>query len=106
MQWSPPDKTVFVAIAAAGMSLIPGTVIRPLGLNLVIVVGAVYALSGFFILQHFFSKAGFPIFMRWAAYILLVLQPFLLVGIALLGLFDLWFDFRKIRLPDAGKKEK
>lgn len=103
--WSPPEKAVFLAIAAGGMSMIPGAVIRPLGLNLLILVVMLYSLSGFCIIQHFFIRSRFPIFVRWATYILLLLQPFLISGIALLGLFDLWFDFRKIRRPRAGDKE-
>lgn len=103
--WAPPEKAVFLAIAAGGMSMIPGTVIRPLGLNLLILVVTLYSLSGFCIIQHFFIRSRFPFFVRWTAYILLLLQPFLISGIALLGLFDLWFDFRKIRRPKAGDKE-
>lgn len=104
--WSPPDKTVFLAIAAGGMSLIPGTVIRTLGLNMMFVVGTIYSLTGFCIMHYFFTRARLPIFVRWAAYILLLLQPFLISGVALLGVFDLWFDFRKIRRSKAGKKEE
>jgi len=37
-----------------------------------------------------------PLF-RSLAYVVLVLQPVLLLGVAAFGLFDLWFDFRRIR---------
>jgi len=104
--WSPPDKTVFAAIIGGGMSLFPYAAIRAPGLNLLLVTCTLYSLSGFCILQHFFIRARFPFFVRWTGYILLLLQPFLIFGVMLLGLFDLWFDFRKIRAQKADKKEE
>ena len=104
--WSPPDKTVFAAIIGGAMSLLPATSIRALGLNILFVTATLYTFSGFCILQHFFIRSRLPFFVRWTGYILLLLQPFLILIVILLGLFDLWFDFRKIRGQKADKKEE
>lgn len=104
--WSPPDKTVFAAIIGGGMSLLPTAAIRALGLNILFVTGTLYTFSGFCILQHFFTRSRLPFFVRWTGYILLLLQPFLILIVMFLGLFDLWFDFRKIRPQKADKKEE
>ena len=106
VMWSPPERTVFVLTAAGALSLIPGDVLRPVGFNLLIVVGSVYGVAGFCIILFFFNKFRLPFFMRWIGYILILLQPFILTGVAMLGLLDLWFDFRKIRKPEAGDMEE
>jgi hypothetical protein len=33
--------------------------------------------------------------LRSLAYVVLVIQPLFLLGVAAFGLFDLWFDFRR-----------
>ncbi|MFQ5433017.1 MAG: DUF2232 domain-containing protein, partial [Nitrospinota bacterium] len=104
--WAVPDKTVFAAIIGGGMSLLSATAIRALGLNILFVTGTLYTLSGFCILQHFFIRSRLPFFVRWTGYILLLLQPFLILIVMFLGLFDLWFDFRKIRGQKTDKKEE
>ena len=104
--WSPPDKTVFAAIIGGGMSLLPATAFRALGLNILFITGTLYTLSGFCILQHFFIRSRLPFFIRWTGYILLLLQPFLVLIVIFLGLFDLWFDFRKIRAQKTDEKEE
>ena len=106
LHWSPPDKTVFALIIGGGMSLLPSTAFRALGLNSLLITTTLYTFSGFCILQHFFIRSRLPFFVRWTGYILLLLQPFLMLIVMLLGLFDLWFDFRKIRTEKADKKEE
>lgn len=106
LHWSPPEKTVFAAIIGGGMSLLPVTAIRALGLNTLFVTATLYTFSGFCILQHFFIRSRLPFFVRWTGYILLLLQPFLGLLVMFLGLMDLWFDFRKIRVSKSDKKEE
>lgn len=106
LSWSPPDKTVFAAIIGGGMTLLPAAAIRAVGLNVLFVTGTLYSLVGFCVIQHFFIRSRLPFFVRWTGYILLLLQPFLIAGVMFLGLFDLWFDFRKIRSKKTDKKEE
>ncbi len=103
--WSPPEKTVYVIIAALIMTLAPEPVLKPVGANLLILGFTVYSFSGICIIQHYFVKSHLPIFMRWAAYLLIAVQPFLLIMVASLGLFDLWFDFRKLKNTDGDSKQ-
>lgn len=72
-------------------------VLEQVVLNLLLVMASVYFFQGISILIYFFRRR-FPPLMRMAVYlmILLFLQ---LVGvlIVVLGLFDFWFDFRKLK---------
>ncbi|MEE8484836.1 MAG: DUF2232 domain-containing protein [Nitrospinota bacterium] len=99
--WSPPEKTVYMLIAGLIMALLPETALKPVGANLLILGFTAYSFSGICIIQHYFVKSHLPIFMRWAAYVLIAVQPFLLVMVASVGLFDLWFDFRKLKNKDG-----
>jgi uncharacterized protein YybS (DUF2232 family) len=103
--WSPPEQTVFVFIAGLGLTLYPVEWSRAAGINLLVVTVLLYSVSGLFILKFWFEKINFPKFLRMFVYILILLQPFVAVAVAAAGLFDLWFDFRKIR-SKAGVKEE
>jgi len=99
--WSPPEKLVFVLIIALA-AILPGR--EPwnvIGANLLIVTVAIYVAGGASITEFFLEKFRVPLFLRLVIYMLVIIQPFFLSMVAGFGLFDLWFDFRKIR---AGKK--
>ncbi|MBI5179537.1 MAG: DUF2232 domain-containing protein [Nitrospinae bacterium] len=103
--WSPPDKMVFAFIAGLGLALVPDEAARAAGINVLIPVMAVYFIGGFCVIRFWFEKVRVPKFLRMAVYLLVLLHPFVIVGVAGTGLFDLWFDFRKIRRKDGMKEE-
>jgi uncharacterized protein YybS (DUF2232 family) len=99
--WSPPEKMVFIFIAGLACILTPNESSRIVGINLLIITGLIYSIAGLYILQFWFDKINFPKFLRLFVYILVLLQPILAAVVAGAGLFDLWFDFRKIRPKKA-----
>lgn len=104
-RWSAPERTVFMFIAGGALLLVPGDLADTAGVNLLIVACSLYFITGLCIIRFWFEKARFPKFLRWTVYVLVLLQPFMMAGLAGLGLFDLWFDFRKIRRREGGKEE-
>ncbi len=104
-RWSPPEQMVFAFILGLGLALVANSLARIVGVNILIVVMLVYFTTGCCIIQFWFEKFKLPNFLRMTVYILLLLQPFLMAGIAGMGLFDLWFDFRKIRRKAGAKEE-
>jgi uncharacterized protein YybS (DUF2232 family) len=62
--------------------------------NLLIVICALYAVQGFAVISHYFRKFAVPRFVRLTACLLLIFQPFMVLAVAALGVFDLWGDFR------------
>ncbi|MBI3794231.1 MAG: DUF2232 domain-containing protein [Nitrospinae bacterium] len=103
--WYPPDSMVYLFIAGLAMTLYPGETSRIFGVNLLLVTSLVYSVAGIYIVQYLFEKIRFPKFLRVIVYLLILLQPFVALAVAIAGLFDLWFDFRKVRRP-AGVKEE
>ena len=78
-------------IISAILVLVPGG--RLIGLNLLFMILAVYFFQGMAIAATYMDRRRWPRFMKWLVYILMVIQ--LYIGVAALGLFDTWFDFRK-----------
>ena len=95
-QWRAPEFMVW-GVIAAGFSLffsIAG--IKLVATNALIVMFFIYIFHGISILLFFFNKYHIPLWIRLGAYFLIIFQQIFLVGLAMAGLFDQWFDFRKI----------
>ncbi len=94
--WRSPYPLVWLFIAgAAGMVLGEGTWFW-VGANLVLVLGVVYFFQGCAVLAYWLDKKQAPRLLRAGIYLLVALEFFLAVVIALAGLFDLWFNFRRL----------
>ena len=96
-KWYPPDKTVYVLIVGALAAFMFNGVLESIGVNMVLILISLYSLAGMAVVQFFMEKYNVVLFLRLLAYSLIIVQPFFLSMVAGLGLFDLWFDFRKIR---------
>ena len=68
-----------------------------IGLNLMILMLAAYLVQGFILVNFFLKKWNWPVFLRVLLYLLLVLQPLFLIAIILWGIFEVWFNFRKVK---------
>jgi len=89
-----PEPLVWLLIAAGFAMLTPENLAYLAALNLLIVLGALYLVQGLAVISVFFSTFKVPSFARIFICLLLILQPFLALAVAALGVFDLWGDFR------------
>lgn len=89
-----PEPLVWLLIVAGFGTLVPERMVSLAALNLLIVVGAFYTVQGLAVISHFFRKYAVPKFIKFFACLLLVFQPFMVLAVAVLGVFDLWGDFR------------
>lgn len=92
-----PDHLVWSVIAGGVMLVAGHPGLEAVGLNLLVVVAPFYAIQGLAVLRHLFLRVRVPRPLQVVSFGLLALQPLLLVGVACVGLSDLWIDFRKIR---------
>jgi uncharacterized protein YybS (DUF2232 family) len=99
--WKSPEFIVWFVIASGLMVLLPVSGLRLLGINVLIVLGTVYFLQGLAIAAFYFEKWKLPFFVRGFVYALLFLLKFASMATAALGLFDVWFDFRKLSKKSA-----
>jgi uncharacterized protein YybS (DUF2232 family) len=89
-----PEALIWLLIAAGFGVLVPQEMVFHASRNLLFVVSTFYAVQGFAVISHFFKKYQVPKFVRLVGVLLLIFQPFMVLAVAVLGIFDLWGDFR------------
>ena len=74
-------------------------VLRPAAYNVLLLLAFFFALQGLAVVAFYTRRLAAPPALRWAVMILVLINPWAPQILALLGLFDLWFDFRKWAEP-------
>jgi uncharacterized protein YybS (DUF2232 family) len=95
-QWKAPEVLVWVVIGAGFVLLLSDGTLRIVCLNVLIVLSTIYLLQGLAIVAYFSDKWKIPRLLRAFIYGFLLLQQFATLGAVLMGLFDMWFDFRRL----------
>jgi uncharacterized protein YybS (DUF2232 family) len=92
-----PDILVWLLIAA-GFSMLAGNqMITIPALNILAIIVLLYFLQGLAVLSTVIARQSIAGVLRAGLYIMLVLQPYMAALVAVLGIFDLWGDFRTPR---------
>ena len=99
LRWELPEPLVWAFIGAGILYLTGWPWLQAVGLNVLIVLIGLYFLQGLSIAAFLFQRFHLPRFLGALSVLLLVFQPFLALAVAGLGLFDVWFAFRRLSLP-------
>lgn len=94
--WRAPDRLVWLLIAAGAMMALLDGFWFWTGANLVIVLSLIYFFQGIAVLAFWLKKKNAPRLLRVGIYLLVAVEIFLALLVALMGLFDLWFNFRRL----------
>ena len=97
-QWASPEWLVFFLVAAGFALLAPLPWVRQAGLNLLLVMGFVYFCQGLAVISALLQRYQLPWILRSLVYVLAFMNPLMLV-VMILGLTDLWLDFRTLQPP-------
>jgi hypothetical protein len=100
--WRAPELLVWVVVFSGFSLILPLGAISTLGLNSLLVLGLIYFFQGMSIIVYWLDKKKAPPLLRLFIYVVIALQQYLALIIAVLGLFDMWFDFRKIKSTGDG----
>lgn len=97
-----PDPFIWVFIGA-GFTIWAGRafgleLVYKVGLNFMILMLAAYLGQGLILVNFFLKKWKWPVILRMFLYLLLIVQPVFLILIVLWGVFEVWFNFRKIQV--------
>ncbi|MCB2187492.1 MAG: YybS family protein [Deltaproteobacteria bacterium] len=95
-RWRAPELLVWVVIASGGIVLFGWEGLFWWGANFLILTGTVYFLQGMAILSYWLERKKVVRLVRVAIYTLIAVEFFLAVLIAVAGLFDVWFNFRRL----------
>jgi uncharacterized protein YybS (DUF2232 family) len=77
---------------------------RPAAYNVLLVVAFFFALQGLAVVAFYARRLAAPPFLRVLALVLVLVNPWAPQILALLGLFDNWFDFRRWAEPPSGQR--
>ena len=96
-QWKAPDFLVWIVIASGLVLLLPFGFLKIAGLNAIMVFGVIYLFQGLAIVGFYFERWKLPRIFRAFLYGVILVQQFFTLGAMLMGLFDLWVDFRRLK---------
>jgi uncharacterized protein YybS (DUF2232 family) len=96
-KWCAPELLVWGIIGSGFALFLPATGIRFIAENVLLVLFVIYVFHGLSITMFFFNKRAMPRWARIGIYALIILQQLFLILLAVVGLFDQWVDFRKLR---------
>ncbi len=96
--WRTPEWLIFLFLGAGFLLLAPLSGVRLISVNLLLVMGFLYFSQGVAVVAEIFRRFNVPGFLRLPGYALLFINPLFFVVI-ILGLADLWIDFRRMHRP-------
>lgn len=104
-RWMLPDVLVWGLIGGFGALFLSGGFLQTVGMNLVFILLFFYFLQGLAVVAHILTAKAFPKWVWVIIFFLILLNPLFMGLVMGLGLFDIWVDFRKIRVtappPDS-----
>jgi hypothetical protein len=99
-QWRLPDKLVWVLIAAGVFLLMGQGTLSQVAIGTFLVAALLYFFQGLAVFIHLLEKWKVPIYLRILIYGILILQSYGLILLTLVGLADVWFNFRRTHIID------
>jgi uncharacterized protein YybS (DUF2232 family) len=98
--WVCPDNLVWCFIFSGSAVFLGNGMVESAGLNVFLIMLCIYFSQGLSIVVHFLKVRNVPTFFWFVLFILIFVQPLLIGLLAGLGVFDIWVDFRKIRIAE------
>jgi uncharacterized protein YybS (DUF2232 family) len=97
----PFGLTVVFVLSGLGVLSPP---VRPLAYNALLILAFLLALQGLAVVLYYANRLAGPPFLRRMVVVLVLINPWASYLLGLIGLFDLWFDFRRFAdVPEAPK---
>lgn len=95
--WRLPEPLVALIIVAGFCLLLPVPLVKDAGLNLLLVAGTLYFFQGLALLASLLDRWSVPGLLRVLIFLLVLVQAYGIVLLAVAGLVDVWADLRKPR---------
>jgi uncharacterized protein YybS (DUF2232 family) len=95
-RWKSPPELVWMLIASGYAAFLAGGAVAWLAANLFAVLLAVYFCQGLVIAQFYMRRWRSPLWLVGLVYVFILLEWLVATGVMLVGVFDLWADFRRL----------
>ena len=104
--WKSSDFFILFLLSGIIVAIFSNGIYKFIGYNIILLSSSVYLVQGLTIISFFFNKLNLNLFLRTLVYILIILfnNP-LIIFVIFMGIFDIWFNFRKIALNKGGSTE-
>ncbi len=93
--WKLPEQLIWLPIAATITLLLGGGSVRDISAWVVLISCLIYFFQGLAVFLHMLDRWKVPIYLRVILYFVLILQSYGLVLLTILGIGDVWFNFRR-----------
>ena len=101
--WRSSDYFLLFLIAGIIISIFSVGIFKYIGYNIILLSSSVYLVQGLTIISFFFNKLNINIFLRILGYaIIFIFSNPIIIFIIMTGIFDMWFNFRKIETNKKG----
>jgi uncharacterized protein YybS (DUF2232 family) len=91
-----------VAFVAMGLAVL-SPLLRPAAYNGLLILAFFFGLQGLAVVSFYAQRLAAPPLLRAAVLVLVLINPWAPQILALIGLFDIWFDFRKWAEPPEAR---
>lgn len=95
-RWQMPDQLVWLVIVGGILVFLGQGKLADVGICALMIGGLLYCLQGLAVFIFLMERWKLAPFFRMLLYLLLIIQSYGLVLLVLLGLAEIWFDFRKL----------
>jgi uncharacterized protein YybS (DUF2232 family) len=99
--WRTPDALIWALIVAGFGMFFPAEPIALAACNAFLIILACYFCQGLAIVSYYLDRFRLPRGIRIAGYVLIVVQHLLTAMVLVLGVFDLWGNFRRLSTGPA-----
>ncbi len=100
--WKPPEFLVWCVIGCGAAILLQNQAVKVFAKNGLFILMTVYFLGGIAIVSFYFEKKHIPPVFRFFIYTLIALHNLTLFIVILLGFFDMWANFRRLKNENGG----
>ena len=91
-----------IAFVALGLAVL-SPLLRPFAYNGLLIVAFFFGLQGLAVVSFYAQRLAAPPLLRAAVLVLVLINPWAPQILSLIGLFDIWFDFRKWAEPPEAR---
>lgn len=99
--WRTPDRLIWLLIATGFAMFGPAPAAAVVAKNVFIIVLGCYFCQGLAIVSYYLERYRLPRGIRIAGYVLIAVQHVIAAVVLVLGVFDLWGDFRRLNAGAA-----